>query len=117
MLNGYPATTWMCKGLGDELKGASDRWHITSTDLNPASFPLLRRDSHSQVSALGWRSTAFSSDPVRNASPPQYWRRSIGNAKERRFRKCAPGSTFAYADQDCHREPTIRNSRDAAPTT
>jgi hypothetical protein len=31
----------MCKGFGDGLKGASDRWHITSTDLNPASFPLL----------------------------------------------------------------------------
>jgi phage replication-related protein YjqB (UPF0714/DUF867 family) len=41
--NGYPATTWICKGFGDQLKGASDRWHITSTDLNPASFPLLRR--------------------------------------------------------------------------
>jgi hypothetical protein len=31
----------MCKGFGDETKGASDRWHITSTDLHPASFPLL----------------------------------------------------------------------------
>jgi Poly-gamma-glutamate hydrolase len=31
----------MCKGFGDGLKGASDRWHITSTDLNPESFPLL----------------------------------------------------------------------------
>jgi phage replication-related protein YjqB (UPF0714/DUF867 family) len=41
--NGCPATTWICKGFGDELKGASDRWHITSTDLHPASFPLLRR--------------------------------------------------------------------------
>jgi phage replication-related protein YjqB (UPF0714/DUF867 family) len=39
--NGYPATTWICKGFGDGPKGAFDRWHITSTDLNPASFPLL----------------------------------------------------------------------------
>jgi phage replication-related protein YjqB (UPF0714/DUF867 family) len=39
--SGYPATTWVCKGFGDELKKAFDRWHITSTDLNPASFPLL----------------------------------------------------------------------------
>src|SRR5262245_24748285 len=39
--NGYPATTWICKGFGDGLKRAFDRWHITSTDLNPASFPLL----------------------------------------------------------------------------
>lgn len=42
--NGYPATTWMCKGFGDGPgpKGALDRWHITSTDLNPESFPLLK---------------------------------------------------------------------------
>lgn len=41
--NGYPATAWICKGFGDGdgPKGASARWHITSTDLNPASFPLL----------------------------------------------------------------------------
>jgi phage replication-related protein YjqB (UPF0714/DUF867 family) len=41
--NGCPATTWICKGFGDEVRGASDRWHITSTDLHPASFPLLSR--------------------------------------------------------------------------
>lgn len=41
--NGYPATTWICKGFGDGPKGAFDRWHITSTDLHPASFPLLGR--------------------------------------------------------------------------
>jgi phage replication-related protein YjqB (UPF0714/DUF867 family) len=40
--NAYPTTMWMCKGYGDEVKGASDRWHITSTDLHPASFPLLQ---------------------------------------------------------------------------
>jgi phage replication-related protein YjqB (UPF0714/DUF867 family) len=40
--NGYPASVWICKGYGDEHMGASDRWHITSADLNPASFPLLR---------------------------------------------------------------------------
>lgn len=39
--SGYPASTWMCKGFGDGPKGAFDRWHITSTDLHPASFPLL----------------------------------------------------------------------------
>ena len=38
---GFPASLWMCKGFGDEAQGASDRWHITSTDLHPASFPLL----------------------------------------------------------------------------
>jgi phage replication-related protein YjqB (UPF0714/DUF867 family) len=40
---GYPASTWTCKGYGDELKGASDRWHITSGDLHPACFPQLQR--------------------------------------------------------------------------
>jgi len=40
---GHPATSWVCKGFGDpeDLKGASERWHITSTDLNPACFPQL----------------------------------------------------------------------------
>jgi len=37
------ATVWICKGFGDGLAGAFDRWHITSTDLHPASFPKLRR--------------------------------------------------------------------------
>ncbi|MCA1601605.1 MAG: hypothetical protein LC776_08180, partial [Acidobacteria bacterium] len=40
--NSYPATMWTCEGYGDTLKGAFDRWHITSTDLHPASFPLLQ---------------------------------------------------------------------------
>jgi phage replication-related protein YjqB (UPF0714/DUF867 family) len=39
---GFPASLWLCKGFGDAAKGASDRWHITSTDLNPACFPLLQ---------------------------------------------------------------------------
>jgi phage replication-related protein YjqB (UPF0714/DUF867 family) len=43
LLNHVPASVWMCKGFGDELKGASDRWHITSTDVHPASFPLLKK--------------------------------------------------------------------------
>jgi len=39
---GFPASSWLCKGFGDDAKGASDRWHITSTDLHPACFPLLQ---------------------------------------------------------------------------
>jgi phage replication-related protein YjqB (UPF0714/DUF867 family) len=38
---GFPASLWVCKGFGDKFKGAFDRWHITSTDIHPASFPLL----------------------------------------------------------------------------
>lgn len=33
-------SSWRCKGWKDG-GGALDRWHITSTDINPASFPLL----------------------------------------------------------------------------
>ena len=42
--SGYPATSLICKGFGDGPgpKGASSRFHITSTDLNPESFPLLK---------------------------------------------------------------------------
>jgi phage replication-related protein YjqB (UPF0714/DUF867 family) len=32
----------LCKGDGDKDKGASDRWHITSEDIQPACFPLLQ---------------------------------------------------------------------------
>ncbi len=39
---GFPGSLWLCKGYGDGAKGASDRWHITSTDLQPACFPLLQ---------------------------------------------------------------------------
>ena len=39
----WPVTVWMCRGFGDALAGAFDRWHITSTDLHPASFPRLQR--------------------------------------------------------------------------
>ena len=37
-----PASFWLCKGDGDRDKGAFDRWHITSEDLQPACFPLLQ---------------------------------------------------------------------------
>jgi phage replication-related protein YjqB (UPF0714/DUF867 family) len=35
-------TSWLCKGFGSVGDGAVARWHITSTDISPASFPLLR---------------------------------------------------------------------------
>jgi phage replication-related protein YjqB (UPF0714/DUF867 family) len=38
---GFPASMWVCKGFGDATKGASARFHITSDDIHPASFPLL----------------------------------------------------------------------------
>ena len=39
---GFPASLWLCKGYGDAVKGAFDRWHITADDLQPACFPLLQ---------------------------------------------------------------------------
>ena len=39
---GFSASLWFCNGYGDDVKGASDRWHITSTDIHPASFPGLQ---------------------------------------------------------------------------
>jgi murein DD-endopeptidase MepM/ murein hydrolase activator NlpD len=40
---GFPAALWLCERYGDQAKGAFDRWHITSNDLQPACFPLLER--------------------------------------------------------------------------
>ena len=37
-----PASFWLCNGGGDKDKGAFDRWHITSEDIQPACFPLLQ---------------------------------------------------------------------------
>ncbi len=39
----FPASSWLCKGDGDKDKGAFDRWHITSEDIQPACFPLLEQ--------------------------------------------------------------------------
>ncbi len=39
-LGPHLASSWRSKGWGSD-GGAFVRWHITSTDLNPASFPLL----------------------------------------------------------------------------
>ena len=38
----FPASFWLCKGDGDRDKGAFERWHITSEDIQPACFPLLQ---------------------------------------------------------------------------
>jgi phage replication-related protein YjqB (UPF0714/DUF867 family) len=37
----FPASFWLCKGDGDKIKGAFERFHITADDLQPACFPLL----------------------------------------------------------------------------
>jgi phage replication-related protein YjqB (UPF0714/DUF867 family) len=38
-------SAWRCKGWNLGEDGAGERWHITSTDINPASFPRLARVS------------------------------------------------------------------------
>jgi phage replication-related protein YjqB (UPF0714/DUF867 family) len=35
------ASAWACKGFKDD-GGAFEQWHITSSDIHPASFPLLK---------------------------------------------------------------------------
>jgi phage replication-related protein YjqB (UPF0714/DUF867 family) len=40
-LRDHSASLWLCRGWRPG-GGAFDRWHITSTDLNPAGFPLLQ---------------------------------------------------------------------------
>ena len=35
-------SAWRCKGW-KQPEGAFERWHITSTDIHPASFPLLQK--------------------------------------------------------------------------
>jgi phage replication-related protein YjqB (UPF0714/DUF867 family) len=43
-LAGKPVSSWRCKGWSNvEEISASKRWHITSTDIHEASFPLLGR--------------------------------------------------------------------------
>ena len=34
-------SSWLCRGFDGGTQGAFDRWHITSADIDPASFPLL----------------------------------------------------------------------------
>ncbi len=50
-------SVWLCKGF-KQGGGAFDRWHITSTDISPESFPKLEtvigRDFKYAVSFHGW---------------------------------------------------------------
>lgn len=47
-LKAQDVSCWRCKGWGNQDSGAYDRWHITSTDLHEASFPLLNTIIHRQ---------------------------------------------------------------------
>lgn len=59
---------WMCKGWRDG-GGAFDRWHITSTDISPQSFPFLggmiRREFKHAVAFHGFDLSRFPGDDVR----------------------------------------------------
>jgi phage replication-related protein YjqB (UPF0714/DUF867 family) len=45
-LAGKPVSTWRCRGYHPKGgKAAFDRWHITSTDISEASYPLLAKVS------------------------------------------------------------------------
>jgi phage replication-related protein YjqB (UPF0714/DUF867 family) len=83
---GYPASAWVCKGYGDKLKGASDRWHITSTDLHPASFPLLQalitRKFRYGVAFHGFAKQPCDSDVYIGGRAAEYLKKAIKNALE-----------------------------------
>ena len=83
---GYSASAWICKGYGDKLKGASDRWHITSTDLHPASFPLLRtiitRKFRYGVAFHGFSKQLGEADVYIGGGAAEYLKKAIKNALE-----------------------------------
>src|SRR5262249_49383000 len=84
--SGFAASLWSCKGFGDSIKGASDRFHITSDDLHPASFPLLgsllsRRFSYG-VAFHGFAQQAGEADIYIGGGAPR-WRRGGGGARAR----------------------------------
>ena len=62
MLGSDRASVWRCRGFSGG-GGAFDRWHITSTDISDASFPLLKRiASRGFVHAVAFH--GFSEDGV-----------------------------------------------------
>jgi phage replication-related protein YjqB (UPF0714/DUF867 family) len=76
------ASVWRCRGfkLGG---GAFERWHITSTDIQPASFPLLKK-----ISGRGFaHAIAFhgfsEADVLIGGGAPLALKEEIGNAVER----------------------------------
>jgi len=81
---GYPASTWTCKGYGDGLKGASDRWHITSGDIHPAGFPLLQRFITRKfchgVAFHGFSKQPDEADVYIGGRASEYLKRAIKNA-------------------------------------
>lgn len=72
-------SAWMCKGWKPD-GGAFARWHITSTDIHRASFPLLNRIADRQfryaVSFHGFRRSGI----VIGGAAPQSLKRQIGKA-------------------------------------
>jgi phage replication-related protein YjqB (UPF0714/DUF867 family) len=85
--SGYPASTWMCKGFGDQQQGASDRFHITSGDLNPKCFPLLGRIAARRfcygVAFHGFARKAEDFDVYIGGGAPPPLKRLIATALER----------------------------------
>ncbi len=104
--NAYPATMWTCKGYGDKLKGAFDRWHITSTDLHPASFPLLQtiaiRTFCYGVACHGFSKRPGDADLYIGGGASENLKRAIRDALEAANFLCKLGLP---------RKTTIRNSR------
>ena len=96
--SGYPASTWICEGFGDRLMGAFDRLHITSTDLNPASFPLLNGIATRRF-CYGVAFHGFSKRPE---DADLYIGGGASDTLKRAIRKRTRSGKFASPDQDCH---------------
>ena len=74
-----PVRRWVCKGWGDAVRGALVRWHITSTEISPASFPRLGalpiKGFQHAVAFHGWSAEGIGigggMDPADSAAKPR----------------------------------------------
>jgi phage replication-related protein YjqB (UPF0714/DUF867 family) len=92
------ANCWRCKGWGPN-GGAGVRWHITSTDIHPASFPLLatlttRKFTHA-VAFHGFDQPDRIEDVLIGGAGPLSLKRLL---RARIRRKVGPGFLVEIAD-------------------
>ena len=104
---------WVCKGWSQE-GDAFARWHITSTDISPGSFPLLRRMIRAQfahaVSFHGFDLTRFPGPDIRiGGLADKALKASVRKAIQDRLRKAGkpwevsvekPGDRFSGMDPE-----------------
>jgi phage replication-related protein YjqB (UPF0714/DUF867 family) len=87
------ACSWRCKGW-KQGGGASDRWHITSTDIHQASFPCLKRIisrgfTHA-VSFHGFDNPSIPYDIIIGGREPGTLKKKIHDNIEQAIANCTP---------------------------